>query len=555
MPQLRVKSFVVLTKWRREVKTLSLTFTKAIVVLLIWQFSTSLIYTIWLVPSSLLQIEHIRGSAMVTASVSLIFLLSPLAGYLADVKFGRFKVLLYGTYFSIVSTIFLLVVSLLVYTVNIHQNAVLLLFHILSLLAMLLYSCGNVFFLANFIQFGIDQLRDAPTQCSILFLYAYHWCNNLNNVLTLGTYTPGYKNVFVASKKPNKLDPARTAFVIAALCLTIFSSMIIAYIVRKKQSWFLIDNTRGNSYKLVTNVILFAIRHKVPIRRSAFTFCENELPSRIDFGKRRYGGPYTTEQVEDVKVLINIVKVLISLGPVFLLEIAATLSSIYHPHQSNEGSINHFLEVWLLDYGMLSPLFTIICIPVYVILLKPFIAWFVPNFIKRMGLSIALLTILFLLYLLYNIIAYDVNNQLGSIFDICSKNISYILNWNVVYISPTYMLILQPILLSIIHMLLYIGAWEFISCQSPQQMKGILFGLFLAIRALFQFTAIILLIPFLFNWKSLVISCRTGFYLFNFCIGLVSLTIYTLVARRYKYRKRDDICNVYKFAEEYYSKY
>ena len=59
----------------------------------------------------------------------------------------------------------------------------------------------------------------------------------------------------------------------------------------------------------------FAIQHKNPVRRSALTYCENRCPSRIDFGKQRYGGPFTTEEVEDVKVLFNMLKVLLSLSP------------------------------------------------------------------------------------------------------------------------------------------------------------------------------------------------------------------------------------------------
>ena len=58
----------------------------------------------------------------------------------------------------------------------------------------------------------------------------------------------------------------------------------------------------GNPYKLVYGVIQFAIKHKHPIKRRAFTYCNDERPSRIDYGKQSYGGPFTTEQVEDVNL-------------------------------------------------------------------------------------------------------------------------------------------------------------------------------------------------------------------------------------------------------------
>ena len=62
-------------------------------------------------------------------------------------------------------------------------------------------------------------------------------------------------------------------------------------------------------------------------------------------------------------------------------------------------------------------------------------------------------------------------------------------------------------------------------------------------------------VPFLHQWKSKLTTCSSMFYFVNICIGLVSLVIYSVVARRYKYRKRDNICNIHKFAEDYYSKY
>ena len=50
-----------------------------------------------------------------------------------------------------------------------------------------------------------------------------------------------------------------------------------------------------SSFKLIYKIIKFAIVTKHPRCRSAFTYCEDELPSRIDFGKSKCGGPFTTE--------------------------------------------------------------------------------------------------------------------------------------------------------------------------------------------------------------------------------------------------------------------
>ena len=57
--------------------------------------------------------------------------------------------------------------------------------------------------------------------------------------------------------------------------------------------------------------------------RSAFTYCEDELPSRMDFGKSKYGGPFTTEQVEDVKIFLRLIAIIavgsVTFGETFVL--------------------------------------------------------------------------------------------------------------------------------------------------------------------------------------------------------------------------------------------
>ena len=95
-------------------------------------------------------------------------------------------------------------------------------------------------------------------------------------------------------------------------------------LVRRRRRWFLIEPGGFNPYKLVYRVTKFARQHKIPVQRSAFTYCEDELPSGLDLGKEKYGGCFTTEQVEDVKAFYGILKVLFSFGIVFFLDFAAT---------------------------------------------------------------------------------------------------------------------------------------------------------------------------------------------------------------------------------------
>eukprot|EP00731_Ephydatia_muelleri_P020913 Em0013g640a len=69
-----------------------------------------------------------------------------------------------------------------------------------------------------------------------------------------------------------------------------------------------------NPFKIVYSVIKFASKHNRPIYRSALTYWDDTPPSRLDLGKNKYGGPFSTEEVENVKSFFAITAVLLSLG-------------------------------------------------------------------------------------------------------------------------------------------------------------------------------------------------------------------------------------------------
>ena len=51
---------------------------------------------------------------------------------------------------------------------------------------------------------------------------------------------------------------------------------------------------------------------KYPERRSAFTYIDEEEPSRLDYGKHKFGGPFTEEEVEDVKTILRLLPLFLS---------------------------------------------------------------------------------------------------------------------------------------------------------------------------------------------------------------------------------------------------
>ena len=76
---------------------------------------------------------------------------------------------------------------------------------------------------------------------------------------------------------------------------------------------FPIEQASRKPLRLIYNVLKYSYNHKQPERRSALTYWESDIPSRIDLGKHKYGGPFTYEQVESVKTVFRLLLLMMSL--------------------------------------------------------------------------------------------------------------------------------------------------------------------------------------------------------------------------------------------------
>ena len=153
---------------------------------------------------------------------------------------------------------------------------------------------GLALYYANFIQLGLDQLMEQSSRHLSLFIHWAIWIETLETaaVVVLCTGFMGCENNYNYHKKIE---------ILCIPCITLFCfSFVIAFSCWKRR-WFTAHPAQHNPYKIVIKVLNFARTHKWPLRCSAFTYCDDERPSRIDFAKERYGGTFTTEQVEGVK--------------------------------------------------------------------------------------------------------------------------------------------------------------------------------------------------------------------------------------------------------------
>ena len=159
--------------------------------------------------------------------------LAPVASFVADVKFGRFKPLVYSTYVIIISNSILIAGICGFFTVH-KFNYLYYVFVTLIGTGSLASVCGMVFFLGNIIQFGMDQLRDAPTRHSVLFLYAIYWCDSTTNLLTLCTSLPGKNIYFHHYQYYINADKIKTSLLVTACGCFVALSVLVVFIVHKR---------------------------------------------------------------------------------------------------------------------------------------------------------------------------------------------------------------------------------------------------------------------------------------------------------------------------------
>ena len=505
-----------------------------------------------------------------------IMFISPMAGLLADIKFGHYKTLRCSAYFTLAAISFLLI-CFITYTIVIsiiafhHIDRVIFVFIALILFAIIgVLITSSIVLTTNAINFGMDQLHDSSTQDSILFVHWYVWLNYLSILVTgvpwsLFFYDTWYID-YVDSFRIVGISLYILIFGIISLLLT-----VSLCVVRHKRRWFLIEPGKVNPYKLVYRVVRFAWYHKIPVCRSAFTYCEDEWPSRLDLGKHKYGGPFTVEQVEDVKTFLGIMRILVSIVPIFMLQSISesmlphfALHSNFYFKPPGNASSNHMIRIegivhyLFLSSGLLSPLLVVVSLPLYLFFLRPFITYHIPGLLKtilkRIGIGLLLIILSLLCALAMDVVIHERNsNQLCML----SNYTRHIVNESTPYrprlYQNVYFFISQHVLSAFYNMLVDIAVFEFIASQSPYSMKGLLIGVLFSLRILAQALGIIIVVPFS-SWKtSYPLSCGSGLYITNISIGVITFIVYFLVAKNYKHRMRDEPSFIRQYAEDYYS--
>ena len=489
-------------------------------------------------------------AAEVTARIGTItlqgltYLCYPLLGYLADVYLTRYRALKCGWIILIGSVLYF---TIGVFTCTVDHNLYLLR-SLLGIPGFCLIIIGTGLFEANAIQFGLDQLLEAPTPKLIAFIHWYYWAQSVGQLIIVYTATSAAIAVYEQSTS-DKLPIAATALL--GLSTIIYSVTLVLYCVSKKH--FYIEKAGLNPFKNICKVLKYSWKHKVPERRSAFTYWEEDIPRRIDLGKNKYGGPFTNEEVEDTKTFLRILPLLLCL---FGYHLAGDGYSA--PIQLQRTSCPS-LPVLLLIVGNpqhLTALITVVGIPLYRLVLH-----FWPKQTQMptkmwIGLYLSLLQVVFYIVVVMN---HDTSHWPHAHSHIRGKDLNNITtcfelltNHNHTAMDPvdnTYLWFIIPQLLNgLSSLLVSMTVFEFICAQAPRTTQGLFIGLWYATFSI-RYLVVGILDNLIIERRSwLICEGVKGFLI------LVSLVLFSCVSRRYRYRQRDEIVNVQAMIEAIYER-
>ena len=459
----------------------------------------------------------------------------PFAGWLADVHFGRYKLMRTGLWMMWGASILGTVGQTVQYSEPSAANGIR---YGLFLVVFLLINAGFSCFIVNAIPLATDQLLEAGGSAdeASAFIHWYVWS------LFAGC-VPMIAWSFIAAASEvsfNVLSLISSIIAVVMLSAALCADSLLSH-------WLTVQPKSRNPWMTIYEVLHYAGTHKYPAMRSALTYWEEKIPSRIDLGKSKYGGPFTVEQVEDVKTFLRIVVlVVVSTIGGFLLPYAAFfVVPIFESHFENFGRSKYNAG------GFSFAIPVILGIPVYELLIHPLAGKWTPNMLRRFGIGTSL-TLFFSLYMVI-LIAVGQSTAGNSVPCIITANqTSPPLKIDYLWADIPY-----NILFGIQLMIFFVSQSEFIVAQAPHNMKGMLIGFAWAINALSVALGELIPVIWYLAWTEpiTVPSCGVWYYVSTAVLGAAALLLVSAVSRWYRKRMRDEPSYEQGLVESVYGRY
>ena len=450
----------------------------------------------------------------------LLFLLLPIITLYADMKVGGFCCTVSSTLLSFFITGVSILCNILAY------NAGTLITNTVGgVYALIRYSMS-----VSLLLYGADQIPDASSEQLSYFIWWYTWCEYAG-LLAVAVITCIFDKL--ASKVHTLL------YVTVLHLLTLLAILLTCLLFRK---WIKTDRyvqKKANPLKLVFNVLRYGRKNVYLYKRSALTYWENSSLSRIDLGKKMYGGPFEEHEVESVKTFFRLLPLLFCINLLFYSTNPLGRSDQWKFRNSFECMVK---KTFFIEYVVI-----LLCI-----LIKQFVNhWcntlFIPiRMLPKIGFGILLVLLSRVSFMVLDVY---VEKNTTNYCALESNNV----NTTGPYENNSFIFMLPLVvggfgaLISIPTML------EFIFAQCPCNLRALMIGLFNSGN---QIAASV-------GWGTLQLfkylhevapGCEFYKYLTDVMVLLVCFISFFCIKRYYKPRIINTVFSPYSAAEQYYSK-
>ena len=362
----------------------------------------------------------------------------------------------------------------------------------LCVISYILASVGIAAFEANVVQFGLDQLMESSSRYLSLYLHLLVWIRQAGVAVTILPYT-----FMDCDHIQRDLDFRYHGYFMFApfLLFILLSTVPLVTLVRKRKGFYR-EFGDINPYKMVIKVIVYVLKNPHPRHRRSAFFYYGPNPGRMDNSKIPFGGPFETEHVENVKTVLQMLVVIVCVGPVFILRVSASYSVYQHfvQHYVNSTIIEQYCPAFwpLIGSGNQINLIGILLYPIYILVLfKVFKS--IPRILLRVLVGLVLITLSQVCFLMIEVVGHISNDGTVQCALLTHNSTKYMessldIPWGV---------LIPPNLLNTLAIqILFTTIFEFISAQSPKPMTGLLIGTFFFTEGIFELLGMVLVLPF-----------------------------------------------------------